>query len=386
MHTAFFSGERMHFSLHDSFKVLFIFWICAVFELSNLIGCTHEQKHPIVIINKPVVDFFIKIPKNSKEVGASPELQSCHRAHQGIFNEPFCVISERKNSFIITSPTIKNKNNEETPFEIESQYATVIEPQSKLVKAIPIFNPDKKIITLLCPWNIYSIGTQFVAKKIDPTNNHYSVLIPDFEKTIIIEGQIPYTMTIECLPSTDPKARFLACVKKIYKMTQFANHRIPYVWGGTSFIKNDNNHPFYLNDGNWHLDRADNSMPYTGFDCSGLIWRVLKMTGYSQPWRNSLDMAQQYKKVTSYKELQKGDLLWFPGHIVIIANKQKGTIIEARGYSSGHGKVHKIKVDQLLQGITCFQEIFNHLDTNKALYTVGSEKQITDCAFLSITQ
>jgi len=79
----------------------------------------------------------------------------------------------------------------------------------------------------------------------------------------------------------------------------------------------------------WHLEQT-NQEPYTGFDCSGFIWRILGMINCPKPWRNTKAMNQHYTKIASYDELEPGDLLWLPGHILIIEDVGENTIIEAR--------------------------------------------------------
>jgi hypothetical protein len=387
--------QRMHFFyLKNSFQSVFIFSSFFICHISHLVCCTHNVNHQIAIINKPVVDFFQKIPLDPTIIGVSPELKECPRDHQGIYNEAFCATRRGKHSFTITSPAIKNGNDQEISFKIESEHATLIDSGNPLIKAIPIFNPDKKIITLLYPWGGYSIGTQFVAKASDQFNECYSILIPQFDTHTIREEQIPHIMTTECLPpDNNPKKQFLDCVKKIVKTTRLANYTIPYVWGGSSFVANQNDHPFYLNpdDGNWHLDRVEKTMPYTGFDCSALIWRALHMIKKPLPWRNTGAMSKNYKPVMTYKELQNGDLFWFPGHIVIVADKEKNTIIQAHGYTNGYGKMYKTTLKEFFNEVNSFYELFQYSKSGKPLSLkrnqpcfAETDTIIADWSFLSI--
>lgn len=375
-------------------------------QTTLLIGCNHPSKHQLVIINKLVTDMFEKNPDffDVNAVGAAPEKQICLRDHQGIYNESFCLILDDTKFFNVISPRIKNSRNNEVHFKIKKDDGTIINKDNMLSKAIPAFNQNAHIITLLFPWGGYSIGTQFVAQNFKKTDENHSIIIPDFQNNTIKEDIIPNSMTTESLKNQDPKLRFAECVKEIVaKTVSLSHYTIPYVWGGTSFITNHNDHPFVLNpdDGNWHLDRIDKDLPYSGFDCSGLIWRVLNMLGQiNHPWRNTYEMAAKLKPVDLCSKLQNGDLLWFPGHIAVITNKDKGKIIEARSYASGYGKVQKIKIEeyfatinqdtQKIEPITDFATLFRNKKSQKPIYIYDAEKNIKKkpletWAILSIT-
>lgn len=396
-------GERMHFC----FNIFLLIFLTKIFLQPILLtGCNHQSSHQIVIINKLVTDMFEKIPDffDINTVGAAPAKQMCPRDHQGIYNESFCLILDDKKFFNVISHRIKNSRNKEVHFKIKKDDGIIINQGNMLSKAIPAFNQNAHIITLLFPWRGYSIGTQFVAQNFKKTDESHSIIIPDFQNNTTKEDIIPNSMTTESLKNEDPKSKFAECMKEIIAKTVIlSRYTIPYVWGGTSFITNHNDPPFFLNpdDGNWHLDRIDKDLPYSGFDCSGLIWRVLNMLGQiNHPWRNTYEMAAKLKPVDLCSKLQNGDLLWFPGHIAVITNKDKGKIIEARGYSSGYGKVQKITLKeyfatinqdaQKIEPISDFATLFRNKKTEKPIYVFDSENKIqkeplAKWAFLSIT-
>lgn len=375
-------------------------------QTTLLIGCNHQPNHQLVIIKKLVADMFERIPDffDINTVGAAPEKHICLRDHQGIYNESFCLILDDTKFFNVISPRIKNSRNNEVHFKIKKDDGIIINKDNMLSNAIPAFNQNAHIITLLFPWRGYSIGTQFVAQNFKKTDEYHPIIIPDFDNNTIKEDIIPNSMTTESLKNEDPKLRFAECVKEIVaKTVSLSHYTIPYVWGGTSFITNHNDHPFVLNpdDGNWHLNRIDQTLPYSGFDCSGLIWRVLNMLDQiNHPWRNTYEMAAKLKPVDLYSKLQNGDLLWFPRHIAVITNKDKGKIIEARGYALGHGKVQKIKIEEYLatinsntkkiEPISDFATLFRNKKGQKPIYIYDAKKNIkkeplTKWAILSIT-
>lgn len=59
-----------------------------------------------------------------------------------------------------------------------------------------------------------------------------------------------------------------------------------------------------------------------GIDCSGLVQELMKNCGQSCP-RDSKDQIKFFKKKINLKNIKKGDLLFWKGHVAIALNKKK---------------------------------------------------------------
>ncbi len=80
---------------------------------------------------------------------------------------------------------------------------------------------------------------------------------------------------------------------------------VPYLWGGTSDF---------------------------GFDCSGFVQRLIKFSNNLIIPRNSVDQMDYSKKIDSFSNAKKGDLIFFKGHVAIYLGNYK--IIHANGHFS----------------------------------------------------
>jgi len=83
---------------------------------------------------------------------------------------------------------------------------------------------------------------------------------------------------------------------------------VPYLWGGTSSF---------------------------GFDCSGFVQRLFRFCGKELP-RNSDQQMSASEDVGGIRDAEKGDLLFFKGHVAIYVGR--GKIIHANGH---HGSVSR---------------------------------------------
>lgn len=65
--------------------------------------------------------------------------------------------------------------------------------------------------------------------------------------------------------------------------------------------------------------------------------------------------------------MENGDLIWTPGHVMIINNLKNNTLVEARGYSSGYGCVHKITLDKVFAEINTYDDLIKYYYANKKI-------------------
>lgn len=71
----------------------------------------------------------------------------------------------------------------------------------------------------------------------------------------------------------------------------------------------------------------------TGFDCSGIIYRILANKGFSIPRTSTTQIAHAHKISVADGARTVGALMWFPGHIA--TSMGDGRTIEARGEDYG---------------------------------------------------
>lgn len=157
---------------------------------------------------------------------------------------------------------------------------------------------------------------------------------------------------------------------------------VAYVWGGCSFThriaqnfitqtKKYHNcaHSFYA--------RSNDTTPKNGFDCSGLITRTAQMAGIPYFFKNTFT-AQAYLQEIGSKNPEVGDLIWIPGHIMIISDIEKQLLIEARGYQHGYGIVQEIPLNKVFKNIATFTDLQNAIHNKKPVVRLDSLGQERD--------
>jgi len=172
----------------------------------------------------------------------------CNRIHQGLFNECYCIIEKNDEWVTVISELLKKTEKKYISLVTEKINGTILSLKNQIWSIIPELNPKKKQVTLLHSWNNYSIGTKFIIDLIDQLEESfqeikkYTILIRSFTTDTFIKETLDRRITTESILETHPtnKKRFLACAQAILQNIVIKNQVIPYVWGGTSFIHNNN--------------------------------------------------------------------------------------------------------------------------------------------------
>jgi len=239
-------------------------------------------------------------------------------------------------------------------------------------------------LTLLLPWCdqlskiTYSAGTRFVRLPEYDDADSYAVRIIDYIGLLNTIRRVPktYCLTERSRSSGLKRALFV----KILKLwVGQAMGVIPYVLGGSSFVHlYDKAIPFWLEEDATHNKiwmRADQVNPQTGFDCSELVWRAARMAGISYYYKNTATLARYLKPLDDHNDLQEGDLMWVPGHVMVISDIANNMFIESAGYIRGYGKVHGISLKQKFKNIATYADLVRAYSSKRGvtLYSYRGE-------------
>lgn len=148
------------------------------------------------------------------------------------------------------------------------------------------------------------------------------------------------------------------------------NGCIPYVWGGCSFGPLQTSRDFTHKESAgtyWFEWPSQSTGTAWGVDCAGLVARAAHIAGIPYFYKNTTTLAHYLQPVTDRKALRNGDLIWIPGHVMIISDVTKNLIIEARCYKHGFGKVHEIELGKIFKGIPTFTRLMQAQQNNEIL-------------------
>lgn len=351
------------------------------------------------IISSPVADLTVEPYYKSVKKGLSIEefyqmqpfsgsWDACKRAHQLLFNERVTVLDEKGPEVKIK---ISNfyffKANESIPSDTywtlkkHVTYIKDIKQKKETLKKIPgpISYKDNDIssqntanvITLKKPFydpitkEIYSVGTRFVSVegqnlKGPFRDGYFNSYIFDNTSQKIKTTQIPKTHCIRNY-SKKPEDQIKNFVQVLRLWSYQKEGAIPYVLGGWSWTvscPNDEYEIIKKPEGQYAIQRkkwAHSSK--MGFDCMGLIGRAAQVCDIPFYIKNTTTLLKDLKDLKKGEKIEEGDIIWYPGHVMVISSIKKSLVIEARGYERGDGKVQENSVESIFENIKNLDEL-----------------------------
>lgn len=369
--------------------------------LKTLLICTFYflnmqcfPKH--AVINCPVADLLGEpLHKNVyagyKQIPLHTDNNTCRRVHQALFNELVTIVDQTEyeycveitNAYFVTQTSTKP----------QSRYWTLKENCSLLTdeiqKTVPTpisykstqHSRKKPTIVLTQPYHdriSFSAGTRLVYCPAKSDGEIITAIRYDFVKKRITSFDIHRSacrVENEALCSPETRHEMIALIRSW--INESHKRVVPYVWGGCSYV--------YRYSGNFKRQWNDyiescaytyprtKHTPHTGFDCSCLILRAAQIVGVPFFCKNSFTMAAKLKEVKDYKDVQIGDIIWIPGHVILIADLERNTTIEARGYPHYYGKLQEIPLAEQFKGIHSIKQLIEHRNANKPLLRLNKE-------------
>lgn len=239
-----------------------------------------------------------------------------------------------------------------TPYK---ECTTVRSPQTTTITLThPYYDPTTQLT--------FSAGTQFIP--VDQQTIHKKnimVYVLDHKNHVIIRTKLPAKLCLNSDAYTKKQRidLFIDLIRSWIRSTP-AKSSIPYVWGGTSIVNTVKGHyrlRHHKSSGRWYTLEGDTQTIKTGCDCSGLIYRAAQICGIHYFFKNSYTARCYLKPVGKDVPLAPGDIIWVPGHVMIVADLHKNTLFEARSYDHGYGKLQEIRLEKVFKGIKTYQDL-----------------------------
>ena len=318
---------------------------------------------------------------------------ACPRLHQLLFNEVVTIVEEYEDEVKVKVPHVCFETQDQgTPMDTywtlkkniisfdhlkkhRINLAEIPQPISYETKKIE----DDQSISLIMPHYdrktgfTFSVGTRFVAKPDQENKTTIAVYALDGQGTAMRTLHIPPSHCVRQKTSTNEQkiALFLELIRR---WSHQNNGFIPYVWGGCSFSGVCKNDQFTTKESIAphgqkisFYQRPDSKKQHSGFDCTGLVTRATQLAGIPYFYKNTTTLAKYLKPLTTDTQLHAGDLIWFPGHVMVAGDLGKNTIIEARHYGHGYGKVHELPLKEVFKDVATFEQLQQNFFKQKPL-------------------
>ncbi len=330
--------------------------------------------------------------------------EACKRAHQLLFNEVVTVLEERGAEVKVR---ISNfyflKENEPSPVDTywtlkkNLTFFETLKSGKQSTKKFPLaidYKKNKsiefvqeKVITLKKPFydpvtkELYSVGTRFAAcNNQELMGRHgqgfFEVWILDPVSLKIKTTQVPKS---NCVRNYSKKRedQINNFVKVLKLWSDQKNGSIPYVLGGWSWtvlcsnddyeIKRETDSKYAI-----HRKKWDHSSKM-GFDCMGMIGRAAQICNIPFYIKNTTTLLKDLKHLQNKEAIELGDVIWYPGHVMVVSSLKNNLVIEARGYERGKGKVQEAPIESLFKEARTLEELRQRYIEKKPITVLSSD-------------
>jgi hypothetical protein len=248
--------------------------------------------------------------------------------------------------------------------------------------------PKNQTIGLIKPFfdpitqKTFSVGTRFIIDPEKSTQKEYAAHILDPNTLQFKITHIPKDSAV-LLRQKSPQEAIACFVALLKTWAHTAAGIIAYAWGGCSFTAIIPDHGFkevpkqlasgqkifvYERPGYVHN-------PCIGFDCTGLVLRAAQLCGIPYFFKNTYTLAHYLKSLAVDDHLHEGDLIWIPGHVMVVSDKAHNLLIEARGYSHDFGCVQEIALEKVFKGIKTYAQLVHAFHTHGQLIRLNKSGQ-----------
>lgn len=337
------------------------------------------------LVGQPLESFYHHMPVHNAYGSLvyapySTHYDACPRVHQLLYHEMVDIVKKKGNEVEIDIPQVFYQTaanpQPQTLYWTLAKNILPLDPKKHDLNKLPQpvnFKTNRygqnNIVSLLEPFyepgshTTFSAGTRFVLCEHQPGQQLVAVYYLHPKKQTIAICHIPKNK-LHFIGNRTNKERVADFITALRRWTQQSNGIIPYVWGGCSFTQTMPKNSFTVEHKPvrgkvlGHYMRPEHNSPAkSGFDCSGIIVRSAQIAGLPYFFKNTYTITQQLPALKHNEQLKEGDLIWIRGHIYIVADTHKQTVIEAHAYDGGYGKVHEIPIAKVFKGVETFAQL-----------------------------
>jgi len=352
-----------------------------------------EQPYQAVVVT-PVADLVGKplLARKHADVYHLPisgvGTNGCSRIHQLIFNETVTVIEEQGSEIRVRISNVffETAHNATRFTEYWTHKHAIVSHDTLAKQKISLthfprpidFKKDapssQNIVTLISPYHdkrtqqTYSAGTRFVVHTIK--NNNFVVYAYSPSHHTMYTIPLPQYVCLQEKHRTQKhKITLFTSLVKQWARQQYGF--IPYVLGGCSFTAICRTNHFLKKETAYYRPTYPN-VPASGLDCTGIIARAAQICGIPYHFKNTTTVVKYLRPIKQHEAIENGDIIWFAGHAIIIADMSNNVCVEARSYDHGFGKIHAITVNKLFANMQTIQDIKTAMHTHKPVTRLNS--------------
>jgi hypothetical protein len=133
---------------------------------------------------------------------------------------------------------------------------------------------------------------------------------------------------------------------------------------------------FVQENGIFTREELPTNKPQPGLDCAGLIARAAHLAGIPYFYKNSLTIAKHLAPLNKKETISEGDIIWLPGHVMVVSSLKDNLLVEARHYSHGYGKVHEIPLSHQFKNINSYEQLAAHFFNKKPLQRLDKSGKV----------
>ncbi len=361
-------------------------WIFSVTILISM-ALYAEKKEAVCIA--PVADLLgsrAGSPYFYEQIPLDGPFERVRRIDQLLFNERVFVIERRGDESRVEIPT--HGYGTITNAALKHEY-WILTKNIALVSEIPDTDAipstaaaSKTLITLIAPFQDnkhhrrYAAGTRFVLDDMQDDNNYYRALILS-PRLKTEHAYIPKTQCIKN-KARSPQQKIKNFLAILEKFADQSPGYVPYVLGGNSFIKPYRNtisvNPY---DDTRTTTYPTPSHTHSGFDCASLVFRAAQMADIPLYLKNSLALKHHLRPLDQNESVENGDIIFIPGHIIVIFDKDNNSAIESRTHMNhGYGYVHKITFAELFKEIETIDDLVRYHYSKKLVSRLNINREV----------
>ncbi len=303
---------------------------------------------------------------------------ACPRVHQLLFNETIEILEKRGDEIKVRVPNLfyqtSSSNTPQTDYWTlaanirdldtitKKEWAKIPAPISFKSSIRPNRQP---IATLTSPYYdrktkmTFSAGTRFACVNRGAKKVRVPVYRFNPKRGVHETISLPKNLLYQSNSAQPDQQR--AHFAHILQQWAHTPGTIPYVWGGCSFTEAHRSNQFNAiptkKGGYYTRPGNKKGAPKTGFDCTGIIARAAQIVELPYFLKNSYTIARNLPLLQANEHLETGDIIWIPGHVIVISDTKNHRVVEAHAYGSGYGKVHELPINRVFKDISTLNDL-----------------------------